>query len=157
MTNWANTLSALTFNFMFIDTFRQYRAEKRNIPARKETLLEEANRPESSEETSPWQLWKWSQIFYQTTFALTICVSFIFWVFIIGDFLDTYNENEWPVVVVIATSFDHSVPVMLHGIDWFFHQLEFDWRHCFAQWVVIIVYSICNVIFTLTSGTIAYR
>jgi hypothetical protein len=114
---------------------------------------------------SPWHLYKWSIIFFQLTFTLSLEITIIFWTLLFpvmfndyrakrGDFASMTDSQALAAMIIIGL--DHIAPVTLHIIDWSCNMIKFDLRHYFPAFIVYIAYAVFNAILTRRHGEAYY-
>jgi hypothetical protein len=128
-TNWGIFITAITYTVFTIFTVRQYYYLKT-----KESMVRNYQNI-----YSPWLLWKWGVFLYVASFTFEIIITLFFWTVLFWEFK---KKNIWLFV-------DHIAPIVVLLIDYFMNRIPFSFRLLPLATIVLFVYGIVNMTWTL--------
>jgi len=95
---------------------------------------------------SPWLLWKWSIFFYCASFTYEIIITLFFWSVL---FPGIKHPDAF-------TFIDHISPIVILLVDYSMNRIPFSIRLLPLSMILLLVYGIVNMAWTLSTGNPVY-
>ena len=102
---------------------------------------------------SPWLLWKWGIIFYESAFTFEVVITLFYWAVL---YPGTDESEKAEPHYLRNNLFLHASPLLALLIDYGINRIPFMFKHLPLSLLIIIVYGIVNMTYTLTTGTPVY-
>ncbi|CDW91679.1 UNKNOWN [Stylonychia lemnae] len=139
-TKWGVFITTITYGILAAYQVRQYIL----IRSKKSVLQHYQNF------YSPWLLWKWGIIFYESAFTFEVVITLFFWAILYPD-SDHSDPNNLRNNLLL-----HASPIVVLVTDYVINRIPFQFKHLPLSLFILIVYGLVNMIYTLTSGTPVY-
>ena len=139
-TKWGVFIATVAYTFLGLFHIRQYFLKRS-----KKSLVESYHNF-----FSPWLLWKWAIIFYETAFTFEVVITLFFW-------LVLYPATDHSDPVDLRNNLlIHASPMAILLADFIINRIPFSFKHLPLSIFVMLMYGIVNISYTLSTGTPVY-
>ncbi len=139
-TKWGIFLCTITYGFLASFHVRQYVCLRT-----KESIIKNYRKV-----FSPWLLWKWSIIFYEASFTFETVIVLFYWSVLYEE--QDHNEPNFLLMNILM----HAAPMFILTVDYIFNRIPFKIVHLPLAMIIMIIYGLVNLSYTLASGTPVY-
>ena len=139
-TKWGVLVTTITYTFLCAFHVRQYVCLRT-----KESLLKNYRNF-----YSPWLLWKWAIISYESAFTFEVVIVLFYWAVLYPD--QDHTEEGFYVNNVLL----HAMPMIILLIDYGINRVPFKMVHLPVSIFLMLAYGIVNLSYTISTGTPVY-
>eukprot|EP00347_Sterkiella_histriomuscorum_P003457 403364223 len=139
-TKWGIFLTTITYTFLAAFHIQQYFFRKS-----KDSLLRNYQ-----SFYSPWLLWKWGIVFYESAFTFEVVIVLFFWI-VLYPLMDHSDPGDLRDNILM-----HASPMAILVADYVINRIPFSFKHLPVSIFIMLMYGVVNLSYTLSSGTPVY-